>query len=110
MTTLSPHRRREFPAKVKLAAWERCKVNGVPHCEECKLRIVGRGDYDHVLADGLYGEPTLGNCEVLCSKCHKLKTHEHDRPLMQKADNIAKKNAGITRKKPWPKQNWRRIA
>lgn len=102
--TLAPRKRREFPAKVKLAAWDRCKVNGVPHCEGCHLRIIGRGQYDHDLADGLSGEPTLENCKVLCSKCHLRKTVEHDRPLMEKADRIAKKNAGMKRKYPWPRQ------
>lgn len=96
--------RREFPAKVKLAAYERCQKDGKPHCEECGLRIVGVPEYDHIKPDGLGGEPTLENCAVLCGKCHRIKTHEHDRPVMQKADNQKKAAAGVKRKWKWPKR------
>jgi 5-methylcytosine-specific restriction protein A len=102
--------RREFSQATKKAAWARCGKR----CEKCGTPFDGRRpQYDHVLADGLFGEPTLENCQVLCSKCHKIKTHEHDRPMMQKADNIAKKEAGQKRKFQWPKQKfnqWRRSA
>lgn len=96
--------RREFPSKVKLAAYERCQKDGKPHCEECGLRIVGLPEYDHVRADGLGGEPTLQNCAVLCGKCHRHKTHVEDRPIMQKADNQKKAAANVKRKYPWPKR------
>lgn len=91
--------RREFSQATKKEAWARCEGK----CEKCKTAFNGRRpEYDHVLADGLFGEPTLENCEVLCSKCHKIKTHEHDRPLMQKADNIWKKGANLKPKsKSW---------
>lgn len=63
--------RREFPAKVKVAAYERSKG----HCEKCGVRLsVGKFAYDHVLADAIGGEPTLENCEVLCVPCHSGKT------------------------------------
>ena len=91
--------RREFPAKVKLAAWERCQIDGKPHCERCHGLIVGRAEYDHDKADGLGGEPTLENCKVLCTKCHTKKTHTEDRPIMLKADRQIKKAAGIKRSK-----------
>jgi 5-methylcytosine-specific restriction enzyme A len=68
--------RREFPPKVKLAAWDRCGGN----CEQCHARILGRAEYDHVLPDWLGGEPTLENLQVLCSKCHRLKTSTEDVP------------------------------
>jgi 5-methylcytosine-specific restriction protein A len=110
VNTLSPHRRREFPASVKLAAWNRCKVNGVPHCERCRLRLVGRPIYDHDLPDGLQGEPTLENCVVSCTACDRLKTYGRDIPMMAKADRIAKKNAGMKRKYPWPKRTLGRKA
>lgn len=91
--------RREFPAKIKLQAWDRCKVNGKPHCEECRGLLVGRAEYDHIKPDGLGGEPTLENCKVLCAKCHSRKTHQQDRPIMIKADRQKKKTAGINRAK-----------
>ena len=96
--------RREFPAKVKMAAYERCLKDGKPHCETCGLRIVGVPEYDHIKADGLGGEPTLQNCSVLCGQCHRIKTHEDDRPIMQKADNQKKSAAGVKRKYKWPKR------
>jgi len=96
--------RREFSVKVKLAAYERCQKDGKPHCEACGLRIVGLPEYDHIRADGLGGEPILENCAVLCGKCHRLKTHEEDRPIMAKADRQKKSAAGIKRKYPWPKR------
>ena len=99
--------RREFPSKVKLAAYERCQQDGKPHCEECGLRIVGLPEYDHVKPDGLGGEPTLANCQCICTNCHSTKSHTADRPLMQKADNIRAKHLGTGKvKRPWSK--WRK--
>lgn len=86
--------RKEFPAKVKLAAWERCGGN----CESCHARILGRPEYDHVLPDALGGEPTLENCEVLCSKCHRIKTSGADVPRIAKAKRQQRKAIGA-----WPK-------
>lgn len=95
--------RREFPAKIKLAAWQRCQRDGKPHCEGCGHRIIGVPEYDHIVPDGLGGEPTLENCSVLCGKCHRIKTHTQDRPVMAKADRQMKAAAGIKRKsRPFP--------
>ena len=98
--------RQEFPVKVKLQAYERCLVNGKPHCELCDKLILGVPEYDHVKPDGLFGPPTIENCMVLCGSCHRTKTHEQDRPIMQKADNQFKAKAGIKRKYKWPKRKF----
>lgn len=98
--------RREFPAKVKLAVYERCLRNGKPHCEDCGKLILGLPQYDHRTPDGLGGEPTIENCQALCGSCHRIKTHEHDRPIMAKADRQRKKAAGIKRKYIWPKRSF----
>ena len=90
--------RREFPAKVKLAIYNRCLIRGRAHCEKCDLPILGVPEFDHIRPDGLGGEPTLANGWALCGKCHRIKTHGHDRPIMQKADNQKKAAAGIKRK------------
>lgn len=102
--------RREFSEKVKRQAWERCKG----FCEGCTAKLFpGRFQFDHTRPDGLGGAPTIENCQVLCSACHLPKTHDEDRPLMQKADNIRKKHLGFKNKKPWAKpldpwrKNWR---
>jgi 5-methylcytosine-specific restriction endonuclease McrA len=100
--------RREFTAKVKMLAYNRCLRDGKPHCEACGLRIMGVPEYDHEKPDGLGGEPTLENCAVLCGKCHRIKTHEEDRPIMAKADRQKKAAAGVKRKYKWPKRKMQR--
>lgn len=94
--------RREFPAQVRKEAWKRCKGR----CEKCTAKLFpGRFQYDHRIPDGLGGQPTLENCQVLCSNCHLPKTHDEDRPMMQKADNIAAKHFGYgAKKRPWAKR------
>lgn len=94
--------RTEFKQSVRQKAWERCGGR----CEGCGAHLyVGKYQFDHDRADGLGGEPTLENCKVLCTACHHEKTTTHDRPIMQKADNIRKKHFGIKQSKHrWPKR------
>jgi 5-methylcytosine-specific restriction enzyme A len=92
--------RREFKPKIKLAAWERCKG----HCETCHAKIIGGAQYDHIIPDGLGGEPTLDNCACLCSKCHRLKTSKQDVPNIARAKRRERKAKGAITKKPWPKR------
>lgn len=94
--------RTEFPASVRKAAWKRC----AGRCEGCTAKLFpGKFAYDHVRPDGLEGEPSLKNCQVLCTACHHEKTVTIDRPIMQKADNIRAKHLGTGAvKKPWPKR------
>lgn len=80
--------RREFSRSVKLAAFKRADGR----CEECTAYLVpGRFEYDHDLADGLGGEPTLENCIVRCDSCHVRKTASEDVPRMAKADRARRK-------------------
>lgn len=92
--------RREFPQSVKLAAWQRSKG----HCDSCGIKIVaGNGpNYDHRIADGLGGEPTMENCDVLCRNCHGAKTAERDVPAIAKAKRIEKRAAGAERRRSRP--------
>jgi len=103
--------RSEFTKSTKLAAWSRC--NGF--CEECRMKIIGIPEYDHICPDALYGRNDLENCQVLCVKCHKLKTAEQDVPQIAKADRLREKSQGVRTKtkRKWPKrsfpsQNWNR--
>lgn len=83
--------RREFPARVRIAAYERCK--GL--CEECTARLVtGAFHYDHILPDALGGEPTLENVAVLCRACHGSKTAGQDVPRIAKADREKVRHIG----------------
>jgi 5-methylcytosine-specific restriction endonuclease McrA len=75
-------RRREFPAKMKVAAYQRA----AGRCEVCTAPLrVGKFEYDHRIPDALGGEPTLENCIVTCSACHSAKTRTEDVPRIAKA-------------------------
>jgi 5-methylcytosine-specific restriction enzyme A len=96
--------RKEFSRKVKFQAFKRCLIDGKPHCEKCGV-LLRAGDlhYDHIIPDGLGGEPTLENCQVICIKlCHNKKTHQEDNPVMQKADRVLKKTFSIATRKGRP--------
>lgn len=94
--------RREFSVKVKKAAYERSK--GI--CEICGLKILGHAEFDHKIPLGLSGKSDMDNIACLCKKCHRIKTHEQDRPIMQKADRQRKSAAGIKKKYVWPKRRF----
>ncbi len=98
--------RREFPTKIKAAAFARAAGN----CEKCTGRLyVGKFAYDHIIADGLGGKPTLENCAVLCFSCHGDKTFASDVPAIAKAKRREAKHIGAKPKRPWPKRSnqWR---
>lgn len=83
--------RQEFPRSVKAAAFLR--ANG--RCEDCTARLVpGKFQYDHDLADGLGGLPTLENCVVRCSACHGAKTASRDVPQIAKLKRVRDNHAG----------------
>lgn len=83
--------RKEFPAKVKLAAFQRAQGR----CEECTARLmVGAFHYDHRVPDALGGEPTLENCRVLCRACHGIKTAAQDVPGIAKAKRNEARHIG----------------
>jgi 5-methylcytosine-specific restriction protein A len=93
--------RRDFPNKVKLAAFER--ANG--HCEVCGMKIIAGCQYDHILPDWLCGEPTLDNCQVLCSPCHRIKTKD-DVARIAKTKRQKNAAANIKKKYNWPKRRF----
>ena len=92
--------RREFPAKIKVAAFTRAKGR----CECCTVEIrPGNGpEYDHRIPDALGGEPTLDNCEVLCRSCHGAKTATRDIPQIAKAKRVEAKHIGARPKARMP--------
>jgi 5-methylcytosine-specific restriction protein A len=83
--------RREFPKSVKVAAFQRAAGK----CESCGARLYpGKYEYDHRLADTFGGEPTLDNCEVICTACHDLKTYKSDIPAAAKSNRVRAKHIG----------------
>lgn len=95
--------RREFPAKIKLAAFERAKGR----CEKCTARLYpGKFRYDHRIPDWMGGQPTLENCQVLCLNCDGEKTprDQHD---IAKSKRIIRKRAGIRKRRTI--RAWRRF-
>ena len=64
--------RREFPTSVKVAVVKRSTRDQVVYCEGCGLPTK---DYriDHMRADGLLGEPTLENAQLLGKCCYAAK-------------------------------------
>jgi 5-methylcytosine-specific restriction endonuclease McrA len=105
MTSLRGEERTEFPQSVRKAAFARCcksgTIPGVPQCEKCGIELKsGNIEYEHLVPDGLGGEPTLENCGVWCrSSCSKKKTHQEDRPRMAKADAVLKSAFGLQAKR-----------
>lgn len=86
--------RREFPKRIRIAAWDRC--HGFCEGKGCGLPLQPhRYHFDHDLADRLGGEPTLENCRVLCEACHSVKTTKRDVPAIAKAKRIYEKRHGL---------------
>lgn len=98
---LRGEKRTEFPQSVRKKAFARCcqqgTVPGVPQCETCGVQLSPRTGiiYEHVVPDGLGGEPTLENCKVHCRNCADIKTHTEDNPRMRKADRVLKVTYGL---------------
>lgn len=92
--------RREFPTKIKLAAWALAKCK----CERCSVQIrPGNGPhYDHRVPDAVNGEPTLANCQVLCKTCHGIKTAKVDVPAIAKTKRVLTGVARAERPKSRP--------
>jgi len=84
--------RHEFPAKVKVAAFER--AGGC--CEGCGVEFRGktRPEYDHIVADAIGGGNDLGNCRVLCGACHAVKSAKQDIPMIAKTKRVRAKHIG----------------
>ena len=98
--------RREFPAKVKVAAFERCGE----HCDGCGVRLtVGKIHYDHRIPDAMGGEPTLANCDVLCTPCHGLKTRRQDVPAIAKVKRVRAKHLGARKPSQWQRKYKRKV-
>ncbi len=91
--------RQEFPAKVKVAAFERANKR----CERCtSLLVPGKFRYNHRNPDALGGQPTLDNCEVLCLGCDGPQTYKIDIPKIAKSKRVRRREAGIRKRSRFP--------
>ncbi len=89
--------RREFSAKVKVAAFERAGGR----CESCKVKIrPGNGpEYDHSTPAAVGGSATIDNCRVLCRNCHGAKTARTDVPQIARTKRIQRKHINASDKR-----------
>ncbi|HMI55186.1 MAG TPA: HNH endonuclease signature motif containing protein [Gemmatimonadaceae bacterium] len=92
--------RREFSKQIKRDALKRAA--GKCEAEGCGALFGHKFHFDHVIADGLGGEPTLENCAVLCHACHAEKTRKHDVPLIAKTKRIQDRHNGIKKQSRFP--------
>lgn len=98
--------RKEFPAKVKVAAFER--AGG--HCESCTAKLFpGNTEYDHAIPCALGGDNTLDNCRVVCRACHRTKTSGEDIPRIAKGKRVRARHLGAKAKSPRRFKKWRRF-
>jgi 5-methylcytosine-specific restriction protein A len=97
--------RREFSKPVKREALKRAGKK----CENetCGALFGVKFHFDHDIADGLGGEPTLENCKVLCHACHNEKTRKHDVPLIAKTKRIQDRHRGIKKRRTI--RGWRKF-
>lgn len=90
---MAMNRRREFSKATRREAYERSKgmcecalVPSLPTFEKGCGCALGAGNtfYEHIDPDGAGGDNTLANCAVLVKTCWRIKTDEHDRPVVAK--------------------------
>ena len=89
--------RREFPKSVRVAVIKRATRNGVIYCESCPS-IAKRFQIDHIRPDGLLGEPTIDNAQLICEACYAIKNPQ-DTTAIAKAKRREAKHVGATQPK-----------
>lgn len=99
--------RREFSAATKRSAYERS--GGICECyllgqrripgfspQGCGVRMgAGNTWFEHIICDGIDGEPTLENCAALTKTCGRLKSRLYDLPVVAKTKRMGDRAIGI---------------
>jgi len=85
--------RRNFPKKVIVARIKAATVDGKIFCEGCGV-LCKKFEIDHIIPDGLTGEPTFENSRLLCPECHGEKTKK-DVKSIAKAKRVEAKHLGV---------------
>jgi 5-methylcytosine-specific restriction protein A len=88
-------KRREFPRTVRVAVIKRATKDSVVYCESCH-GLAKRFQIDHVRADGLLGEPTIENAQLICEACWAVKNPK-DTASIAKAKRREARHVGATR-------------
>lgn len=86
-------RRREFSKAVKIAIIRRSTRDGMILCEACGA-MAKKWQIDHVRADGLLGDPTLENAQLLGKCCYAAKNAD-DTTNIAKAKRREARSLGI---------------
>lgn len=104
--------RREFSKPVKREALRRsglrCEADGplygLDEGQRCGIPLSSGVEFDHRIADGIGGEPTLENCAAVCPRCHAFKTANNDTPKAAKVKRQSDRHLGIkkTPSRPLP--------
>ncbi|MGO4337803.1 HNH endonuclease signature motif containing protein [Labrys sp. KB_33_2] len=102
--------RREFSTQVRRDALKRsgmfCEAlgafYGLADGQRCNAPLGYGVQFDHIIADGLGGEPTLDNCAAVCLTCHRFKTSHRDTPLVAKSKRVSDRHLGIRK----PRSSW----
>jgi len=89
--------RREFPRSVRVAVIKRAARDGQVWCEGCGFPA-RRFQVDHIRADGLLGDPTLENAQLLCEACFGVK-NPLDARMVAKAKRREACHLGVGRRK-----------
>lgn len=85
----------EFTNPTKRDAFVRCEGK----CECCGVKLrSGEANYDHITPTWLSGDNSLSNCQVLCVKCHRVKTSTRDVPMIAKTKRQRDREQGIKTK------------
>ena len=104
--------RREFSKAIKVSVIKRTTRDGVTYCEGCGA-LAKRWQIDHIRPDGLLGEPTLANAQLLGECCYATKNADDTatiaRAKRREAKHLgAKQSAGAIRSRgfaPPPERN-----
>jgi hypothetical protein len=67
---------------------------------DCTAKLFpGKTFYEHVIPDGLGGEPTAENGAALCFDCWRAKTRAYDVPQVARAKRVSEKQFGVRKSK-----------
>ena len=89
--------RREFPRSIKVAVIKRATRDGVVYCEGSGCGLPAKKwQIDHIRPDGLLGEPTIENAQLLCDVCYGVKNPKDTTAIARAKRREAKAIGAVT--------------